>query len=89
MTLILRKLLASSSFAIYGTLNSLVNKLENLLLKHDVSDLLLEIDDDFETADELDEEWQEEELFKEEIILSEKDIDNIKQELEDLKNTEH
>lgn len=85
MTLILRKLLASSSFAIYGTLNSLVNKLENLLLKHDVSDLLLEIDDDFETADELDEEWQEEELFKEEIILSEKDIDNIKQELEDLK----
>lgn len=85
MTLILRKLLASSSFAIYGTLNSLVNKLENLLLKHDVSDLLLEIDDDFETADELDEEWQEEELLKEEIILSEKDIDNIKQELEDLK----
>ena len=85
MTLILRKLLASSSFAIYGTLNSLVNKLENLLLKHDVSDLLLEIDDDFETADELDEEWQEEDLLKEEIILSEKDIDNIKQELEDLK----
>lgn len=85
MTLILRKLLASSSFAIYGTLNSLVNKLENLLLKHDVSDLLLEIDDDFETADELDEEWQEEELLIEEIILSEKDIDNIKQELEDLK----
>jgi superfamily II DNA/RNA helicase len=85
MTLILRKLLASSSFAIYGTLNSLVNKLENLLLKQETSDLLLEIDDDFETADELDEEWQEEDLLKEEIILSEKDIDNIKQELEDLK----
>ena len=85
MTLILRKLLASSSYAIYGTLNSLVVKLENLLSKHEISDLLLELDEDFETADELDEEWQEEEVLIEEVIYSEQDIENIKVELKDLK----
>lgn len=85
MTLILRKLLASSSFAIYGTLNSLVVKLENLLSKHAVSDLLLELDEDFETADELEEEWQEDEVIVEEVVLSEQDVENIKDELKDLK----
>lgn len=85
MTLILRKLLASSSFAIYGTLNSLVVKLENLLSKHEVSDLLLELDEDFETADELEEEWQEDEVIVEEVVLSEQDVENIKDELKDLK----
>jgi superfamily II DNA/RNA helicase len=84
MTLILRKLLASSSYAIYGTLNSLVTKLENLLSKHEVSDLLLELDEDFETADELEEEWQEEEILVEEVVLTEQDIENIKDELKDL-----
>ena len=85
MTLILRKLLASSSFAIYGTLNSLVVKLENLLSKHAVSDLLLELDEDFETTDELEEEWQEDEVIVEEVVLSEQDVENIKDELKDLK----
>ena len=85
MTLILRKLLASSSYAIYGTLNSLVVKLENILAKHEISDLLLELDEDFETADELEDEWQEEEIPIEEIVFSEQDIENIKEELRDLK----
>ena len=53
ITLILRKLLASSTFAIYGTLDSLVKRLENLITNHN---LIQEDDDisiDFETYDEI------------------------------------
>lgn len=52
MTLVLRKLLASSSFAISGTLNSLISRLEALLRGLDKQ---LEIDD-YDTFDELIEE---------------------------------
>lgn len=54
MTMILRKLLASSSFAISGTLDSLIIRLENLLNDID-SDLNL---DDFDSIDELLEEYE-------------------------------
>jgi ERCC4-related helicase len=50
ITLVLRKLLASSSFAISGTLNSLINRLEALLQGLDMQ---LEIGTDFDTFDEL------------------------------------
>jgi SNF2 family DNA or RNA helicase len=49
MTMILRKLLASSSFAISGTLDSLVSRLQNMLLGID-SELNL---DDYDTFEEL------------------------------------
>lgn len=63
MTLILRKLLASSSFAIYGTLDTLVKKLDLILEKaeEEIPSLLDQFDDDFESADELQDEWKEEE----------------------------
>lgn len=54
MTMILRKLLASSSFAISGTLDSLITRLENLLNDSD-SDLNL---DDYDSIDELLEEYE-------------------------------
>lgn len=52
ITMVLRKLLASSSFAIAGTLNSLINRLEELL-KGVETDLNLE---DYDTFDELNDE---------------------------------
>jgi len=53
ITLVLRKLLASSSFAISGTLNSLIERLKSLLEGYDK---LLEFGDDYDTIDELMEE---------------------------------
>lgn len=58
ITLVLRKLLASSSFAISGTLNSLIERLEALLQGLDAQ---LELGDDYDTFDELLEEQEESE----------------------------
>lgn len=86
MTLILRKLLASSTYAIYGTFDTLVNRLE-LVLQKRANGLIEEIDEDFEALDEIQDEWlsEEEELTIEEEILSDEDIEAIKLEIEDLK----
>ncbi len=60
MTLILRKLLASSSFAIAGTLNALAQRLrDNPLIKEDEIEETLE--NDFETYEEIADEWKESE----------------------------
>lgn len=62
MTLVLRKLLASSTFAIGGTLQSLATRLQHL--ERSVASekpLVEEIDEDFETFDEIAEEWQDNE----------------------------
>src|SRR5690606_35617000 len=87
MTLILRKLLASSSYAIYGTLDSLVKRLELILKKEEEPDLIEVIDEDYEAADEMAEEWSDEtsEEELEEPLYSPQDIENIKAELEELK----
>lgn len=88
MTLILRKLLASSSFAIEGTLEGLSNKLKNILqeqskIRDEYDDLSL----DFETYDELKDEWSEDDEELGEVqILSEEEILAIKSEMEDLKS---
>ena len=76
ITMVLRKLLASSSFAISGTLDSLINRLEGLL-----SGIENEIDlDDFDTFSEYDEE----EELADDILEKElkRDRDGIKAELE-------
>lgn len=92
MTLILRKLLASSSFAIYGTLDSLVKKLEAILNQEQRKDLFSEIDEDFEIADEIAEEWidnnedNEHEDESNQILYSPEDLSNIEEEIEDLKS---
>lgn len=83
MTLVLRKLLASSTYAIAGALDALARKL-NAKLKKD-KDLKDKIDEEFseefETLDELKDELDEEET---EELLTNDDIDAIKREIEDL-----
>ena len=62
MTLVLRKLLASSSFAIAGALTSISNRLKAKLRKQEPPEPLEEeLDQDYEALDETAEEWGEEE----------------------------
>ena len=57
MTLVLRKLLASSSFAIAGALDTLIRRLRVKLAKGAELPLLDELDKDYEALDETAEEW--------------------------------
>jgi SNF2 family DNA or RNA helicase len=62
MTLILRKLLASSTFAISGTLGALSTKLETIAAEQTPAEIKPEdVAPDFETIDETEEEWTEDE----------------------------
>lgn len=79
ITLVLRKLLASSSYAIAGTLDSLVNRLENLLAGKPED---LEIDD-LDTMEEYSESIGEDEeendsFTMEDYILMEMELDKLK-----------
>lgn len=88
MTLILRRLLASSTYAISGTLSALVKKLEQIVSRHDnigMEDFEAEVADNFETYDELKDEWLEEEEEKEEKVFTPEEIKGIKAEIESLK----
>jgi ERCC4-related helicase len=61
MTLVLRRLLASSTFAIAGTLEGLANKLQ--AAEHEqavVNEIPAELSENFELLEEIDEEWAEE-----------------------------
>ena len=89
MTLILRKLLASSTYAIAGTLLGLARKLEFLLKDQDRPEVVEEIlNQDYESFEETKDEWiddeegDEEEAEEKEIKkLTEEDIKNIKEEI--------
>lgn len=83
MTLILRKLLASSSFAIAGTLNSLIKRLSETLKDHNKVSLTPEVVSDYESFEEQQEEWSEGEEEAEEK-LSEDEIISIKNEILEL-----
>ena len=93
MTLILRKLLASSTYAIAGTLLGLARKLEFLLKNQDNPEVVEEIlNQDYESFEETKDEWiddeegdEEEEEEKEIKKLTEEDIKNIKEEIALLK----
>ena len=95
MTLILRRLLASSTFAIAGTLEVLAEKLEALKdLQENQGGIESVISQDFETYDEVSDEWVDEEeideetgpsLFKKhEKQYTPDDIENIKKEIKEL-----
>lgn len=71
ITLILRKLLASSTFAIAGALDSLSNRLKRILKETRFDGDLEEIENDFEEFDSESEEWDEEES-QEELTLADK-----------------
>ena len=85
MTLILRKLLASSTYAIFGTLDALVKKLEKIVVSND-TDVLTLFENDFETVDEISDEWidEEQEIVKQ-IEYTEEDFEAINEEINDLK----
>jgi len=92
MTLILRKLLASSSYAIAGTLESLKNKLELKVELHNNPALFDEqLSNEFETLDELNDEWSDEEGTTEnqDHHLTEDELKEIKQEIDQLKEFFH
>lgn len=60
MTLVLRKLLASSSFAIAGSLETIIRRLKARLQAHEPPQSLEEeLDQDYEALDETSEEWVE------------------------------
>lgn len=83
MTLILRKLLASSTYAIHDTFCSLISRLE-AKLKHQDDNNLEDLYFDFDGSDE---EWIDDEEIEndeEQEILSPTDIDGIKKEITDL-----
>jgi len=87
MTLILRKLLSSSTFAISDTLEALAKKLEGLVTEK--KDVAADLFDDYESVDELIEEWENESIEPEfyERRTTEydvKDYQNIRIEIEDL-----
>ncbi|MDF0643467.1 MAG: SNF2-related protein [Nitrospira sp.] len=83
MTLVLRKLLASSSFAIAGALESMSQRLRERLRQADGPNPLEQaLEKDFEALDEIADEWEEEEPSPE--PLTEADRKAIQQEIDDL-----
>ena len=87
MTLILRRLLASSTFAITGTLGGLAQKLQNIIDNNKEEDLTeAEFQDNIENYDEIKEEWidDEETDFDNESLQKEyytsDEIEQIKEE---------
>ena len=82
MTLVLRKLLASSTFAIAGALTTLSNRLKAKLAKQRPAESLEEeLDQDYEALDETAEEWDEAEPAEQ---LSQADRAALEREIADL-----
>ena len=76
ITLVMRKLLASSTFAIAGSLNTLINRLEHKVkplqaLENISLELEEELDKDFEHFDEIMEEWDSDEELLNDIAPDE------------------
>ncbi len=81
ITLVLRKLLASSTFAIAGALTSISNRLKAKLQQHSPDEPLEEeLDSDYEALDETAEEWPEDDTPS----LSNADRQAIEREIADL-----
>jgi ERCC4-related helicase len=83
MTLVLRKLLASSTYAIAGALATMAERLKKRLAKHpEPPSLADELDEDYEALDETAEEWPD--AASEEEPLSSADRAALEQEIFDL-----
>jgi adenine-specific DNA-methyltransferase len=82
MTLVMRKLLASSSFAIAGALDTLVKRLKATRAKQTPEETLVEaLDEDYEALDETAEEWEDDDP---EPLLSDEDREALAREIADL-----
>jgi len=88
MTLILRRLLASSTYAISGTLEALADKLDNIITEKSTENNQLEesIADNFEEFDELKDEWIEDEENEDDKTYSPNEIEEIRLESGKLKD---
>ncbi len=89
MTLVLRKLLASSTYAISGTLQGLADKLKTTIEKH--NELTVNVEElftaNYETFEEQQDEWiddEVEETTKEERVYTPEEIEEIKLEIDAL-----
>lgn len=92
MTLILRKLLASSTYAISGTLLRLMQKLQLILKDHTTKFKADEdISTDYEAFDETEDEWLEEEVYGDSAnykgahLYTSEDLEAIEEEIEELR----
>ncbi len=81
MTLVLLKLLASSTFAIAGALDVLSLRLQARLKKQEAQALEEQLETDYEALDETAEEWSEDEP---DTALSEEDRNAVEKEIADL-----
>ena len=82
MTLVLRKLLASSTFAIAGALTTISNRLKTMLRKQEpIRTLEDELDQEYEALNETAEEWTSDEPS---ILITENDRKAIEQEIAEL-----
>jgi superfamily II DNA/RNA helicase len=86
MTLIMRKLLASSTYAISGTLRGLVRKLEKSVNEKKIVNIEEADLDDFEALDEYEEEWPEDLQFEEEFVLTEEERYEMENEIQELQS---
>ncbi len=96
ITLVLRKLLASSSFAIASTLNSITYRLTKLIEKAEKKIAekefgIVGLSEDFENYDELSDEWSDEEDDEEEttqkkVVYTKEEVVLMKQEKVELEN---
>ena len=80
MTLVLRKLLASSTFAIAGALSSISNRLQKKLDQSRPGSVIEDIQNDYETLEETAEEWTDDEVEP----LSEADQEALEREIAEL-----
>lgn len=89
MTMILRKLLASSTYAISGTLEALSNRLEAVINNNSIVDIANELSDNLDEYDELADEWEEDDEnvqeTKEQRNYTSEELEEIKTEIQSLK----
>ena len=90
VTMVLRKLLASSTFAIAATLEKMITRLEGVVTYSEKSDELVEtIAEDFEELDELADEWEDDdesgETKKTKAKLTPEQVAELKLEIDELR----
>ena len=95
ITLVLHRLLSSSTFAIAGTLQTIIDRLQNIVKDNTADEaddeaLMNDLNEDIEELDEYEDEWTDEDddAFDDENKVNrsytKEDIEEIKQEIEDL-----
>ena len=90
ISLVLHKLLSSSTFAIAGTLQTIINRLRKIVEDHKIEDddLISDIADDIPELEEYEEEWDEDEegvdSNKSEMEYTAGELESIKKEIQDL-----